>query len=87
MAPNLTNSERIEYLHEENETITDMLDGAEDCKWIYQSLITCSILISRIEGQLTDEARNNISQWLSELKRLDPLRRGRWQDLEKSLDI
>jgi geranylgeranyl transferase type-2 subunit alpha len=87
MAPNLEDKERVMYLRRELETISDMLDGSEDCKWIYQALIHCTVLISRIEGDISVEARKNVVEWLSELKKLDPLRTGRWVDLEKSLKL
>lgn len=87
MAPNLGDNERVIYLRRELETLSDMLDGAEDCKWIYQALIHCTLLVSRIGGDLSVETRQNLSEWLTELKKLDPLRKGRWIDLEESLKL
>jgi len=87
MAPSLEDKERVMYLRRELERISDMLDGAEDCKWIYQSLIHLTMLVSRIEGDLSPAAKQNLSEWLSELKILDPLRKGRWIDLEESLKL
>lgn len=86
MAPNLSNTERLEYVQREIDEIQDMLDGAEDCKYIHQALIECSLLESKIQGTVPSaEQKKNILNWLSELKRLDPLRQGRWLDFEKSL--
>lgn len=86
MAPDLSDTERLEYIQREIDEIQDMLDGAEDCKYIYQALIECSLLASKIQGmQPSAEQKKNILNWLSELKRLDPLRQGRWLDFEKSL--
>ncbi|ODH49319.1 hypothetical protein GX48_04530 [Paracoccidioides brasiliensis] len=87
MAPNLTDADRLKYLENEVEAITEMLDGEEDCRWIYQSLINCSTIISRIQGRMSTEVKQRISGWVSELKRLDPLRQGRWMDLETSLNL
>src|SRR5216117_2846448 len=87
MAPSLEDKERVMYLRRELETISEMLDGAEDCKWIYQALIHCTVLVSRIEGDLSLAAKQSLSGWLSELKILDPLRKGRWIDLEESLKL
>jgi len=87
MTPSLEDKERVMYLRRELETISDMLDGAEDCKWIYQALIHCTVLVSRIEGDLSQAAKQSLSEWLSELKILDPLRKGRWIDLEDSLKL
>ncbi|KAL2001489.1 hypothetical protein VTN02DRAFT_1690 [Thermoascus thermophilus] len=85
MAPNLTNSERLDYVRKEIEAIEELLDGAEDCKWIYQALIECTLLASKIEGTLSGEAQANVRRWLGELQKLDPLRRGRWLDFEQSI--
>lgn len=43
IAPDLSSIQKAEYLNNEYEKILDMKDGAEDCKWIYQSLIQFSI--------------------------------------------
>ncbi|GFF37302.1 hypothetical protein IFM46972_05172 [Aspergillus udagawae] len=85
MAPNLSNDERLEYLRKEIDEIQDMLDGAEDCKYIYQALIDCALLARKVGGTMSSADKENILSWLSELKKLDPLRCGRWLDFEKSL--
>lgn len=85
MAPNLTNSERLDYLQQEIDAIQDMLDGAEDCKYIYQALIDCTLLSAKVKGTMSKVDKQNVAKWLSELKTLDPLRRGRWTDFEKTL--
>lgn len=85
MAPRLSTSDRLRYLRDEIEAIQEMLDGAEDCKYIYQALIECTLLASKVAGSLSDEDRDQILSWLSELKQLDPLRRERWLDFERTL--
>ncbi|KAJ5637691.1 hypothetical protein N7490_007570 [Penicillium lividum] len=85
MAPNLTTSERLEYLRQEIENIEEIIDGAEDCKYIYQALIECTMLVSKVTGSLSSQDRNQILSWLSELKQLDPLRERRWLDFERTL--
>ncbi|KAJ5179799.1 hypothetical protein N7492_003009 [Penicillium capsulatum] len=85
MAPNLNTSERLQYLEKEIEAITEMLDGAEDCKYIYQALIECSLLASKVSGTLSSNDRERILGWLSQLKQLDPLRQNRWLDFERTL--
>jgi geranylgeranyl transferase type-2 subunit alpha len=85
MTPHLTSSERLEYIRSEIEEIQEMLDGAEDCKYIYQALIEYTLLASKVEGNLSSEDREQILNWLSDLKKLDPLRQERWIDLEKKL--
>ena len=85
MAPNLSTSERLQYLRQEIENIQEILDGAEDCKYIYQALIECTVLVSKVTGYLSTEDRDQIFSWLSELKQLDTLRKQRWLDFEQSL--
>ena len=84
MVPNLSNEERLEYIRQEMEVIEEMLDGAEDCKYIYQALIDCTLLASKMQGMSSGEQRKVLG-WLTELKTLDPLREGRWLDFERSL--
>ncbi|KAJ5585534.1 uncharacterized protein N7459_005334 [Penicillium hispanicum] len=85
MAPNLSTSERLQYLHDEIEAIQEMLDGADDCKYVYQALIECTLLVSKVTGSLSPKDQDRIRGWLSELKRLDPLRQQRWLDFEQTL--
>lgn len=85
MAPNLSNAERLGYLRGEIDEIQEMLDGAEDCKYIYQALIDYTLLATKVEGIMHSEDQQQIMGWLSELKKLDPLRRGRWLDFEQKL--
>ncbi|WEW60841.1 Rab geranylgeranyltransferase [Emydomyces testavorans] len=86
IAPNMSDETRIQYLTREIDAITELLDEEEDCKWIYQALIECSLIVWRIQGSISDEAKRSISKWLSNLKRLDPLRKGRWEDLEEIMN-
>jgi len=85
LAPNLSKSERLQYLEAEHEFLEEILDGAEDCKLIYQALIECAVLSMKVKGPGKDDPQNDIKVWLAELKKLDPLRLGRWDELETSL--
>ena len=85
ITPGLSDSHRLKYLAEELDFIQGLLDGADDCKWIYQALIQYNLLVSQIRGSTSVQDRQNFTKWLAELKHLDPLRRGRWVDLETSL--
>ena len=85
MAPHLSQSDRIVYLCDEIQAIEEMLDGAEDCKYVYQALIDCTVLLSKARGSMLADDQKRVMTWLSELKKLDPLRSARWSDLEKTL--
>ena len=85
MAPDLSGEERLEYVTQEIGRLQEMLDGAEDCKWIYQSLISLSILYKSLGGKWPVE-QTEIGHWVDELARLDPLRVNRWADLRRDLE-
>lgn len=86
MAPNLSIQEKLEYLTGEIEKVMDMLDGAEDCKWIYQSLIHLSILWNKLGKAWPPQAKEHLRGWIEQLRELDPLRGARWNDLEKEIN-
>lgn len=85
MAPHLSQAERIVYLCDQIQAIEEMLDGAEDCKYVYQGLIDCTVLLSKARGSMPADDHKRVMSWVSELKRLDPLRSGRWCDFERNL--
>lgn len=80
IAPELSTEERSRYVAEELEKIQEMLEGAEDCKWLYQSLIQLSLLYRQITQQWPLELRQ-VEEWVHELVKLDGLRTTRWGDL------
>lgn len=84
MVPDLTKAERSGYLIQETERIEEMLEVVEDCKWVYQALI----LLSNLQRNSTEDptaVQPKIKDWVNKLLILDPLRRGRWTELGKSL--
>ena len=86
MAPGLSNEQRVAYVTREVESLLEMLDGAEDCKWIYQALIELSLLRKRLNGEWPMQ-KDQLQNWIHHLHSLDPLRKGRWQDLEQGLAL
>ena len=85
MAPNLSVVARLAYVGREREFIEEVLEDAKDCKWVYQALVECALVTAKIGGSFSDAAKEDVQRWLIELQKLDPLRKGRWEDLEKSL--
>ena len=76
--------------------------SVDDCKWIYQRLVEIVLIRGRVKAvqagrgtstsqstnlDLSSEEKADMKQWLKKLHSLDPLRRGRWSDLEKSLRL
>lgn len=85
MAPGLSKDDCLAYIAHEQEFIEDVLEDALDCKWVYQALIECTLLAGKVQGSLSSKAKASVQTWLAELQKLDPLRKGRWLDLENSL--
>ena len=76
------------YLEQELDSIRDMSDGVEDCKYIYQALLEYSRRYLEIPS--ADEKKvttGEMRRWLEELGKMDPLRKGRWLDLEGTLKL
>jgi len=85
MAPELSDDERLSYVKAEQEFIEDLLEDAEDSKWVYQALMECALIEAKLTGVLSADVKSKIRAWLVKLKELDPLRSGRWADTEQSL--
>ena len=86
MAPNLSTEDRRSYVEAEREFVKELLEDTEDCKWIYQALIELALLDDKLKGSITVASMEEVNERLEKLKKLDPLRRGRWQDLERTLE-
>lgn len=82
-----TNADRTAYLEQEIDNVREMLDGAEDCKYIYQALLEYSRRYLDIEAGNKKVTTMEMTSWLEELRKLDPLREGRWKDLERPLKL
>lgn len=85
IAPDLADEERLEYVEAEQGFIEELLEDAEDSKWVYQGLIECALLKAKLTGGLPAEVKTNLKLWLEKLEELDPLRKGRWKDTEDVL--
>lgn len=84
----VTDEDRVAYLEQELESVKEMLDGAEDCKYIYQALLEYSKRRLELGGDDKEaDTRRDMAGWLEELKKLDPLREGRWRDMERSMKL
>lgn len=83
----LTNEDRMHYLDQEIDSVKDMLDATDDCKWIYQALLTLAIQYPEIDAGNKRFSTLEMRSWLDELEKLDPLRKGRWDDWRKSLNL
>ncbi|KAH7090569.1 hypothetical protein FB567DRAFT_520146 [Paraphoma chrysanthemicola] len=83
----LTNGERQSYYEHEMEYIREILDDEADCKWIYEGLLGLAEAYLEVDAGTGVITTQEMRTWLHELKRLDPLREGRWDDLERRLQL
>lgn len=86
ITPDFSREDRIEYIKQQLVNLRDFLDGGEDCKWVYDALFEYTLAVCKMEERSPerDELRD-CTGWLSELRKLDPMRAGRWDGLELSL--
>ena len=87
LAPDLSDSDRLDYMFKEVDFVEEMLDDVHDCKWIYQALMDCKLLVAKIQGFMSEQDGRKVKACLDELKKLDALRKGRWADVEQKLGI
>jgi geranylgeranyl transferase type-2 subunit alpha len=83
----LTNGERQSYYEHEMQYIREILEDEADCKWIYEGLLGLAKAYLKVDAGTGFVTTAHMVAWLAELKRLDPLRRRRWEDLEKRLNL
>ncbi|KAK8078304.1 geranylgeranyl transferase type-2 subunit beta [Apiospora saccharicola] len=86
IAPHLSLADRREFLDREVTEIKDLLEDYADVKLIYEALLEYAMAYRAMGESEADTAnQDEMMVWLVKLRELDPLRRGRWDDLEKSL--
>jgi geranylgeranyl transferase type-2 subunit alpha len=88
ITPNFAPEERTEYVTRQLVNLRDILDGAEDCKWVYNSLLEYTMALCEMEERKPrEDEREDCRSWVADLRKLDPLRAGKWDDLDKSLRL
>ncbi|CAD0084165.1 unnamed protein product, partial [Aureobasidium vineae] len=87
IVPDMTNQDRIEYFDTQFDLLKDMLEDTKDCKWIYLALVTYTPEYLEIDAGNKKITILELTAWLDQLEQLDPLRKGRWVDLRKSLNL
>lgn len=86
IAGQLTVEERVAYLKQEIADIKELSEDYDDCKLIYENLMEYTVALSALEGrQPSSDEKAQLESWLSTLRKLDPMRHGRWEDVEKGL--
>ena len=83
----LTDADRIQYYEREIEQIKEILEDFDDCKWVYEALLRYTAALSGLKGGLERESTAGTEEWLAKLRKLDPFRSGRWNDLQSDLKL
>lgn len=78
-----SSEDRIAYLTREIEEIKELAEDYDDVKWIYEALMEYTIALGELRV-FDDEEREHLRGWLGRLRVLDPMRQGRWDDVEGS---
>lgn len=85
---NFTVVDRIEHMDTQINFLNDLLDGAEDSKWIYSALMDCTTALWEMKSSpMPRDVKHTLKMWLDELQKLDPLRSGRWEELSGILHL
>lgn len=80
--------ERKSYILREIVDIKDLLEDYDDIKWIYEALVEYTTALWQLTGQVREQQeQRDVGIWLARLRELDPMRNGRWNDLETQLDL
>ena len=88
IAPDLSMADRGRYLEEELEYVLEALDGAEDVKWVYLSLIQIACSYRAVSQNWPASAdADQVQTWMQELKKLDPKRINRWEDWSRRINL
>ena len=89
IAPNLGTEERATLVKKELEEINELLEDYADVKLVYEALLEYSIALKCLQSGddhgNAGEMDEDLLGWPGRLRELDPMRRGRWDDIQKSL--
>ncbi|KAF2497765.1 geranylgeranyl transferase type 2 subunit alpha, partial [Lophium mytilinum] len=83
----LTDNDQKRYCEQEINFIKEILEDEEECKWVYEVLLQYSTSFPSLKGNESVITSDDLREWLSKLRGLDPLRNGRWTDIERTLDL
>lgn len=88
MTTGFTTQDRVAYLTREIDEIKELLEDYDDAKLIYEGLFEYTLYLCQLEGRAPDDSeRADLVAWLGKLKQLDPMRNGRWADLERECGL
>ncbi|KAI1276473.1 hypothetical protein F5Y07DRAFT_389230 [Xylaria sp. FL0933] len=88
ITPNSSTEQKISYLEREVEFIKDLLEDYSDIKWLYEALLEYSLALRNLQPNATGEEGQGEGPkfWLNELRKLDAMQTGRWNDVERDIE-
>lgn len=88
IAPNLSQEAKAAYVKREIDDVKDLLEDYDDIMWIYKALLDYTRALPKAEGRaLSEEEAQDLQTWMAKVRQLDPMRNGRWNDLEKECGL
>ncbi|KAH6851049.1 hypothetical protein B0I37DRAFT_127585 [Chaetomium sp. MPI-CAGE-AT-0009] len=88
MTPDFTREDRVAYLTREIDEIKELVEDYDDVKLIYEALFEYTVYHSQLEERQPEPSeRADLVAWLEKLRELDPMRNGRWADLEREYSL
>jgi geranylgeranyl transferase type-2 subunit alpha len=87
MVAALSRADKAQYTTEEIKWIEELLDEFNDevkaLKWIYEALVERTLALPRLQNrELLPPEKERLRLALVRLRDLDPMRKGRWDDLQ-----
>ncbi|KAI0531687.1 hypothetical protein GGR58DRAFT_492808 [Xylaria digitata] len=87
ITPNLTDGRKISYLEQEGEFIRDLLQDFPKIKWPYEALLEYALALRKLRpGTKGEGQEDDPNFWLGELRKLDGMQTGRWNDVERDIE-
>ncbi|KAJ4024690.1 Rab geranylgeranyltransferase [Fusarium irregulare] len=81
-------NEKAAYVRHEVDAIKDLLDDYKDVKCIYEALLEYTLTLEKLERRDRDqEDLIDLQTWLTKLRVLDPMRKGRWNDIIAQIGV
>nr|XP_036584108.1 Geranylgeranyl transferase type-2 subunit alpha [Colletotrichum truncatum]KAF6793497.1 Geranylgeranyl transferase type-2 subunit alpha [Colletotrichum truncatum] len=88
IAPNIPQEEKAAYVKREIDDIKELAEDYDDIVGIYKALLDYTRALPQIEGrQLSDDETEDLKTWMAKVRQLDPMRSGRWSDLERECGL
>ncbi|KAL6860637.1 Rab geranylgeranyltransferase [Amphichorda felina] len=86
---NMDLREKVLHVSHEIDEIKDLLEDYPSTKWIYEVLLEYTLALMGLEQGTVprDGELGDLQNWLTKLRTLDPMRMGRWDDVERQISL